>query len=129
MGGAFNFNDEKTSFTAPIFFAIGNVPANTERCECSTIIGRNVNVRSKPSSKSKVITRLDYCVVRNSKSKIGSETIKGETYPWVAISTLDGVKGYVFGKYVRSTENYEAHFEKENGVWKMVSFYSLVYDD
>jgi len=120
LGGS--FSDDKTSFTAPIFFARGDVPANTETYECSTIIGRNVNVRSKPSSKSKVITRLDYCVVRNSESKTGSETINGETYPWIEISTLDGVKGYVFGKYVRSIEDYRACFKKENGVWKMVFF-------
>ena len=120
MGGA--FGNDKTSFTAPIFFANGDVPANTETYECSTIIGRNVNVRSKPSSKSKVITRLDYCVVRNSESKTGSETINGETYPWIAISTLDGVNGYVFGKYVRSIEDYRACFKKKNGVWKMVFF-------
>ena len=120
LGGA--FNDDKTSFTAPISFAARGY-GELDAYEGSVIIGENVNVRSEPSSKSKVIARLSYCVVRSDgQNETGSETINGETYPWVAISTLDGVKGYVFGKYVRSPIDYRACFVKKNGVWKMVFF-------
>ncbi|MDQ1329375.1 MAG: hypothetical protein QG641_2665, partial [Candidatus Poribacteria bacterium] len=121
LGGA--FNDEKTSFTAPISSA--RWPGILDAYEGSVIIGENVNVRSEPSSKSKVITRLSYCVVRGGKSEneTGSETINGETYPWIAISTSGfDVYGYVFGKYIRSPIDYRACFEKKNGVWKMVFF-------
>jgi hypothetical protein len=122
LGGAFD-DDEKTSFVAPIFFA--KWPSIFDAFEYYAINGEKVNVRSEPNSKSNIVTKLNYDIIKATNlydPDAVKETINGETYQWVEIHTLYGVHGYVFGKYVRSPIDYRAIFKKESGVWKMIAF-------
>jgi hypothetical protein len=116
-----DFDDEKTSFVAPIFFA--KWPSIFDPFEYCVIAGEKVNVRLEPSSKSNIVKTLNYDIIKatnlDDNSKAVKETINGETYQWVEIYTLYGVHGYVFEKYIRSSVDYRAFFKKESGVWKM----------
>ncbi len=51
-----------------------------------------------------------------------TDTVAGETYPWIRIRTLDDQPVYVFGKYVRSPLGYRAGFQKIDGEWRLTFF-------
>ena len=86
------------------------------------ITGKNVNLRSKPSLKGKVIGKLSYNIVRVHYDHFNSKTrsMMNYKYNWHSITTLSGLKGYVYGKYLRRMNDYMANFTKKNGKWVML---------
>ncbi|MBR0317649.1 MAG: ankyrin repeat domain-containing protein [Synergistaceae bacterium] len=68
-----------------------NALAKPSFSENGFIIGNKVNVRTKPNTKSKVITQL------NAKHPIYAFEKNGD---WYHINTANGIEGWVFGEYV-----------------------------
>lgn len=119
LGGKFADN-QRTSFIAPYTFLAEEIE---DPFEDMIIIGENITVRKTPSLQGKILGFLSYDVVKvvygaNSPS----ETINGETHPWIKIKTTEGVTGYVYGKYIRSPIDYRVDFVKTGNTWKMVFF-------
>lgn len=113
---------EKDSVIFPYYFYL--IPDEFAESSCGIIAGENVNIRQAPSSKSKVIDRLTYDLVRAAPAGGDqvAEKIDGETHPWVEIITPRGEKGYVFGKFFRHQLDYRAILRKKDGAWKMIAF-------
>jgi len=120
LGGAF-IDDDYNFFTAPYVFHKfnGAYDAYTH----SVIVGKNVNIRKRPSARSKVIDNLSYAIVKNmlqKKKNIVFKLINGEIYPWKKIITPSGKVGFVYGKFLYSPIDYRIGISKENGKWKIV---------
>jgi hypothetical protein len=118
LGGKFQ-DQTRTSFIAPYTF-LAEVDDPYNQC---IITGQDVSVRSGTSSQSNRLGLLSYDLVKCFyQSNPRKETINGETYPWIAIETTEKIKGYVYGKYIRSPIDYRVNFVRQNGVWKMSFF-------
>lgn len=98
------------------------MPNNFDAHESGFVDGVNVNIRFKPSSKSKIITNRSYEFVKRDLTRsTKEETINNEEYSWIPIITYDGLKGYVFGKYFSGALDCRVGFikEKEKEKWKI----------
>ena len=117
LGGAFDNIKCKIFFCAP--YVSSNFPAQVEGesiqgvPEYSVIIGKDVNVRSRPSLKSPIVANLSYDIV-----KIGSNV--NISNDWVQI--LTPTPGYVSSRFVRHPLDYRACFKNIKGRWVMTSF-------
>lgn len=110
-------------FVAP--FVYGNWPKQFDPAQFALILGEKVNVRQAPDSKAPAVGQLTYDIVgRISESNPPTETIGGETYPWVKVTLSNGSQGYVFGKYVRGPMDYRVGLRKIDGEWKIAFFVS-----
>lgn len=117
-GGTFE-NGGKV-FVAPYIYAIW--PDDYDAFEYVAITGSGVRLRSAPNLQSQTLTMISHNVVKRLETTSVEETIGGETYPWekVQLPGEDGEEGYVFGKYVASSIDFRAAFEKQaNGKWLM----------
>jgi hypothetical protein len=115
------FFDEST-FIAP--FSTEKFPKDLDAFEHQVIFGSNVNLRSQPKSSSRLISQLSYNVVKVDYENSVKEKTEEDKYLWLKVETLGGKKGFVNAKYVRSSIEYRAIFEKNNGKWKMGAFIS-----
>ncbi len=88
------------------------------------ITGKNVNLRNKPSVKGKVIGKLSYNIVRFSYDHFNSKLrrLKNFKYNWHSITTLSGLKGYVYGKYLRRRHDFLVNFAREDGKWCIIEY-------
>lgn len=102
----------------PYYF--NNFPDDLDSEKVGIIDGNKVNIRSKPSLRSKILTNRSYEVVEIDFSR-GSEeeVINNEKYSWIPIITHDGLKGYVYGKYFSNAMGCRVGFVKEEGLWKI----------
>ncbi len=116
-GGVFFSED---TFIAPYSFK--RFPKDLDAFEYQAIFGRNVNLRSKPESSSKLISQLSYNIVKVDYEKSVKDKTDEEKYLWLKVETLGGKKGFVNAKYARSPIDYRAIFDKNNGRWKMTAF-------
>lgn len=127
-GGALGEETEEgnKTFYAPYTFT--NFPdyPDLDIFRDGAVIGTNVNLRNKPSLKSKVIGSLSYNIVMidhgNSVMKKAVPGIDMRTYEWYKVETLGGKKGYVHADYVRGHVDYRIGFEKQKGKWKITMF-------
>ncbi|WP_020393784.1 SH3 domain-containing protein [Thiolinea disciformis] len=110
LGGKFI---DRTTFNAPYVAAAW--PDNKDGFENIAIVGKDVRIREKPSTTSKVITTVSYVILPISPNSQWTEQ-------WVSVIAPNGKKGYVSNIYARSPIDYRAFFEKKNGKWKMTSF-------
>lgn len=95
-------------------------PAAYEPFEYGAIAGSGVRFRSAPTLQSTTIASISYDIVKVLSYTDKTETIGGETYPWVKVTLLDGREGYVYGKFLRSPVGYRAGFQRNaRGEWQM----------
>ncbi len=94
--------------------------------EIGVITGKNVNLRNKPSVKGKVIGKLSYNIVLVHYDHLNRKTRKmmNYKYNWHSITMLSGLKGYVYGKYLRRRHDFLVNFAKEDGKWRII-WYSI----
>ncbi len=116
-----NFFD-KNIFTAP--FSFDSFPKDLDAFDYQMIFGSNVNLRSKPRQASKLIARLSYNVIKVDFDNSVKEKRSEDKFSWLKIETLGGKKGFVSAKFVRSSIEYRAIFEKTNGKWRLGAFVS-----
>lgn len=116
-GGAF---DGDHRFVVPYIFA--NWPASYDAFEYGLIAGGGVRMRAGSDLGSKILKTLSHDIVKILDTQGKEETIGGETFPWIKVETLDGVSGYVWGKFVASSVDFRAGFEKDEEGWGMTFF-------
>lgn len=118
LGGTFNNYQGEKSFCAPYVFT--NFPSKVDGEEIqgvpeySVIIGKDVNVRSRPNLQAPVVATLSYDIVKTSFDENSSNS------NWVKISTP--TPGYVYKQFVRHPIDYRACFKINKGRWVMISF-------
>ncbi len=110
LGGRFRRND---AFDAPYTFSAW--PDNLDSFECLAIIGSRVRVRAAPGLNARILTALDFAVVRALPA--GSETPG-----WRRIQLADGRTGYIASRYVRSPIDHRALFEFQDGRWSLMAY-------
>lgn len=112
------FRDNKTTFVAPYLFA--TFPDEYDSFTHGAITGQGVRMREGPGLNTRTLKTLSYDIVKVNDYSEKMDTIGGEVHPWVAIETLDGTKGHVFGQFVGDAIGFRAGFEKKGNNWKMV---------
>lgn len=119
LGGV--FNTAKSSFYAPYTYA--TFPDGYEE-HYGVITGSGVRMRSAANLNSSIVKKLSYDIVEVLEVlNDQTETIGGETHPWVHIKLLDGkTEGYAYGKYLRRPIDYRLGFEKKGKTWKIAFF-------
>ncbi len=93
------------------------------------VVGRGVNVRSRPSLNSKVISRLFNEVVKldreTAEKQWQEEVEKGREvdpiYGWTPVIIPNGEKGYVYNRYIYGPLENRAVFGKVAGEWHLLS--------
>lgn len=116
-GGAF---DQENRFVAPYIFS--NWSESYDAFEYGLIAGGGVRMRASPDLGSKILKNLSHDIVKILDTQGPDETIGGETFPWIQVETLDGTMGYVWGKFVASSIDFRAGFEKDAEGWGMTFF-------
>ncbi len=118
LGGL--FNEKGDFFTAPYLDAC--YPANADAFETGAVIGAGVRMRAGPGLDTKVLGNLSYDILEMIETTPIEQTIGRETYPWIKVKTLDGVEGFIWGKFYRSPIDYRVGFQKKRlDGWKMVT--------
>ncbi len=106
-------------FPATTAFAEPSDPAYSY----TAVTGDHVNLREKPDGKGKVITQLSREVVL-AAAALDKPVLRLENhdYRWRPVMTLDGKKGYMIEKYLRSSNDYRMTIKQtSNGEWKIAS--------
>lgn len=111
LGGSFKKGDFYAPYPSSKWPEDPNDPDGGLFSGC--ILGRRIPVRSRPSAKAPIFTRLSYDIVDIPEWRDG---------PWVEIITPKGWRGYVASHSFRSPGDYSAIFEKIKGRWKLVFF-------
>ncbi|MBK7871282.1 MAG: SH3 domain-containing protein [Saprospiraceae bacterium] len=115
------FSPDRQTFTAPYYIA--TFPNAYESDVFGVIIGEGVRVRAAPGLNTQVLKTISYAVLPVLDWKGEEATIDGETHPWIKVKLTDNQEGYVFGKFIRSPQDYSAIFTRQaNGSWLMTSF-------
>ena len=94
------------------------------------VLGDKVNVREKPTTKSKVIGRLSYEPVETNLEPGGEwnpgiweNTEKDEKYPhWYEVKLKNGKIGYIVADYISDNYSIDFRVAKTNDGWKIISF-------
>ncbi|RJX21565.1 MAG: hypothetical protein C4570_02420 [Ammonifex sp.] len=119
LGGTFSaYGDkDKSSFRAPYIFT--RFPDQYDAFEYVAVLDKNVDVYTEPDADSRVLTRLNYNIVKLVRQP--QEMAQNEADSWVKIQ-VGPDSGYVKRKFIRSPVDYRAEFSKKNGEWMMTLF-------
>jgi hypothetical protein len=117
QGGTFGNNRHR--FVAPYVYS--SWPDNYDALTHAAITGAGVRLRDAPGLNSRTKTMVSHDIVELLETTDQTETIDGETHPWIRIKTLGGTEGYVWGKFVQRPTGFRAGFERhDENSWKMV---------
>lgn len=115
QGGVFSNGGKR--FTMPYLFA--TFPNEYDSFEYGAILGSGVRLRESPNLSSQILKNISYDVVKIIERTPDEMVIDGESYPWIKVEMLDGLSGFVYGKFVGQPIGFRAIFEKKAGKWKM----------
>jgi len=110
LGGRFRTNDD---FDAPYTFSAW--PETLDSFECLAITGSRVRVRAAPGLDGRIVTPLDYAIVRANRAKV-------ETPGWIGVQLPDGQTGFVSSQYIRSPIGRRALFQFRDGRWWLMAY-------
>jgi hypothetical protein len=133
-GGTFSKEPNETdgTFWAPYVF--DTFPSELDSFEYAAILGKDIELRAKPSEKADVVAKLAYNIVKIDRDELDvpDEGLspaemaytgkQPEPFFWVRVVTLGGKTGYVNEDYVHGPVDYRASFEKKRGRWVMTAF-------
>jgi hypothetical protein len=91
-------------------------PTDLDSFECLAVIGTRVRVRAAPGLNARILTALDFAIVRTLPAE------GRETAGWRRIGLADGRTGYIASQYVRSPIDHRALFQFENGRWWLMAY-------
>lgn len=130
LGGSFADDQGQKIFEAPYVSSRwdtveAKMPNVFDVFSCGAVIGRKIQMHSRPDSTAPVLALLSYEVLHADyeRSMLDEAT---ERYRWVKVKTFKGHEGYVRGDQIRSPIDYRAGFKKVRGKWMM---YFLVAGD
>lgn len=119
-GGAFQREGRKQIFWAPYIYS--SFPENLDAFDYSAIIEKDVKLLARPALSAPVVANLSYNIVKvDYQNSVKSKT-NADEYAWLKVSTFGGKTGFVPERFVRSSTDYRAAFEKKRGQWKMTVF-------
>jgi hypothetical protein len=107
LGGSFSSED---SFAAPYVFS--EWPSDIDAFENIAVVARSVRVRTGPSTASAVVGRVSHAIVA-----LGP--VKGSNSSWLPVRLPDGKTGFMSKRFLRSSVDYRALFQKRDGRWQM----------
>jgi hypothetical protein len=122
LGGIFDEQNSNFYITPYLYTTFDYDPY-----EYAAITGKKVNIRDKPNMEGKIVTQLNYDVVKvlqdDGMFSQFQEKIGTDTHYWFHIQMADGQTGYVWGKFCRSAIDNRATFAqvRDEG-WKIISF-------
>lgn len=120
QGGGFSGTDRKL-FMAPYYFV--GWPDAYDAFDHGVIAGTGVRLRDKPAMHARIVKTLAYDIVKYEGNRTAEETrMNDESWPWDEVETLDGQKGWVYGKYFRSPIGYRIGIQRSGSGWKIVNF-------
>ena len=115
-----------TSYTDKVFVSpsyIDNINIDLE----TLILGRNVNIRDKPTLNSNVIRQASYEKFKcdcNIADQTETTYQQADGLLWLEIKLKNGSFGYVAAKFTSSNNHDVLIVGKVNGVWKIISLFS-----
>jgi hypothetical protein len=120
LGG--QFSGQGDYFEAPYLDPCFPPSTTIDIMESVVVTGAGVRMRSGPGLNTQVLKTLSYDILQFIETTPIEERIGGEVHTWVQVKTLDGVEGFVYGKFLRSPIDLRAGFRRaENGRWKLVT--------
>ncbi len=99
------------AYTAPYIFT--DFPDEFDAFTYSVCTGTDVNVRTRPTTDSEIITKVTHEVLK---------VLEPEKDGWVKIQLPDGTRAYIYGTYLWSPINYRASFTKVDDTWLLDFF-------
>jgi hypothetical protein len=121
------YDEKQQAFFAPCVrmatpYAEKILQENIPPKDRAIVTGVMVNARAQPNTSGEVVEQLSHEIVKlaGEPDPDSRQTIAGQTHPWWPIALYNGKKAYVWGKYLRSWNAYEARFEKVGDAWKLV---------
>lgn len=112
LGGRFRTGD---AFDAPYTFSAW--PENLDSFECLAVIGSRVRLREAPRPTARILTHLDFAIVRLTPAE-------AETPGWRGVQLADGRAGWVASQYLRSPIDHRALFQFHDGRWWLMAYVS-----
>jgi hypothetical protein len=112
-GGTFR---TPTEFQAPYVYSAW--PDEFDPFESMAVTGSRVRVRDAPQATARVLTHVDYAIVRRFANEPDPP---GWTHVRLASGPVEYV-GYVASIYVRSPIDYRAIFTFKDGRWRLTAF-------
>jgi len=113
MGGSFNGTD---TFTAPYVFS--RWPPDTDAFENVAVIGANVRIRTAPRIDAPTLTSVSFSILHLDAEALRSDRTNSE---WTAV-VVNGRKGYIATRFIRSPIDYRAMFTYAAGRWLLTLF-------
>lgn len=104
---------------------------STKHSDKILVVGDNVNVREKPTSKSKVIAQVSFEVLKfqspiedpwQEDVRKNTESLPKGKY-WYAVKLKDGKIGYIIEDYVSDNYYIDLRIAKTKNGWKVVSYF------
>jgi hypothetical protein len=108
LGGGFTETD---SFTAPYIFA--RWPGELDAFENVAVIGSNVRVRTEPRADAPILTSVSYSILQLDNQSLQGAPAQND---WTAV-TVNGRRGYIATRFIRSPIDYRAIFRYSGGRW------------
>ena len=123
LGGGFVRSERGVTFCAPYVFT--NFPGDLDIYGHGAIIADKVPLKSAPIHTAQNVAILSYDLLKVEDWRSVAEKSSNQIISWIKVSTMDGRKGYVDKKFVRSPTDYSACFlfTAKTG-WKMTSLIS-----
>ena len=113
LGGSFDGSD---TFTAPYTFS--QWPRDLDSFENVAVTGSDVRIRTEPRIDAPTIARVSFSVLRLDDEAARSDW---STQEWTAVR-INGRKGYIATRYLRSPIDYRARFVYSDGRWRLTFF-------
>jgi len=113
LGGTFDGAD---TFTAPYTFT--RWPQGVDAFENVAVIGSNVRIRTESRPDAPTITSVSFSVLHLDAEALSTDWTNRE---WTAV-TVNGRKGYIATRFIRSPIDYRARFTYTSGRWQMTLF-------
>lgn len=123
LGGGFVRSEQGVTFCAPYVFT--NFPDDLDIYGHGAIIADKVPLKSAPTHTAPNVALLSYNLLKVEDWRSVVEKSSNQMTSWIKVSTMDGQKGYVNKKMVRSPTDYSACFlfTPKTG-WKIISLVS-----
>lgn len=121
LGGNINKGQNETYFIAP--YSYYALPEEYDPIDYGLVVGEGVNVRAQPDENAEIVQKVGRIIVRlHDDPNPEVATIGNETFPWRKVGLPDGKTGFIWGKFVRSPNDYRVGFSNRSGQWKMIYF-------
>ncbi len=115
LGGTFDSPDE---FTAPYTFS--RWPGDVDPFDYVAVTGSNVRIRKEPAPDAPILTSVGYLSLKLDEEALQTDWTQKD---WTSVQ-INGQKGYIATRFIRSPIDYRARFSRVDGRWQLTMFLS-----